>query len=269
MVIRLPRKTIAQQIVGEGSLVLGGGRALLLQLANKNVARGVYDHSDFKDRKLDRLFGTLRAAYGVIFGSAELGQQIGDTVYRIHERIVGDDYRANDPENLYWVHATLVDTALVAHNKFVGTLNERTEDAFYQEMRELAEVFGCPRDMHHSSIHTFRRWFYGELETAEITDQAREIADNVLHEPMPVQLRPAQPIVRFVTPGLLPASIREQYGFTWSASDKRRFGQFATMARTMNRAPWTMRSSLPNFFTWQVKQQFSQVPSRGTEQSID
>ena len=56
----------------EGVLLLGGGAALLLQLADPRVAHGVARHSDFQERPFDRLFGTLDYIYAVGFGDDEL-----------------------------------------------------------------------------------------------------------------------------------------------------------------------------------------------------
>ncbi len=56
----------------EGVLLLGGGAAILLQLADPRVARGVAQHSGFRERPLDRLLGTLDYVYAVGFGDDEL-----------------------------------------------------------------------------------------------------------------------------------------------------------------------------------------------------
>ncbi|HWR85066.1 MAG TPA: oxygenase MpaB family protein, partial [Rhodoglobus sp.] len=47
----------------EAILLAGGGAAILQQLANPVVAAGVAGHSDFAERPLDRLHGTLTYLY--------------------------------------------------------------------------------------------------------------------------------------------------------------------------------------------------------------
>src|SRR5437899_10937020 len=49
-------------------LVLGGGRALLLQIAHPLVAAAVADHSGFDRDPWERLWGTLDAVLNVTFG---------------------------------------------------------------------------------------------------------------------------------------------------------------------------------------------------------
>lgn len=52
-------------------MLLGGGRALLLQLAHPKVAAGVFEHSDFRDDPMKRLRRTLDATLALIFGTTE------------------------------------------------------------------------------------------------------------------------------------------------------------------------------------------------------
>src|SRR5205823_703140 len=43
-----PPDAVVRRVDGESVLLLGGGRALLMQLAHPLVARGVAEHSDFR-----------------------------------------------------------------------------------------------------------------------------------------------------------------------------------------------------------------------------
>jgi uncharacterized protein (DUF2236 family) len=52
----------------EGILLLGAGRALLLQLAHPLVAAGVAQHSGFTADPLGRLRRTLDTSYALVFG---------------------------------------------------------------------------------------------------------------------------------------------------------------------------------------------------------
>ncbi|MGH7855885.1 MAG: oxygenase MpaB family protein, partial [Candidatus Binatia bacterium] len=53
----------------EAVLLLGGGRALLMQIAHPLVAAGVADHSDFRTDSLGRLRRTLDAMLTITFGT--------------------------------------------------------------------------------------------------------------------------------------------------------------------------------------------------------
>jgi uncharacterized protein (DUF2236 family) len=62
--------------VGNSSLVplLGGGPAVLLQVAHPLVAAGVVDYSDYRRTLWRRLLRTLRALYLIMYGSKGLGR---------------------------------------------------------------------------------------------------------------------------------------------------------------------------------------------------
>ena len=47
--------SITRRVNRENVLFLGGGRALLMQLAHPQVAAGVDEHSDFRARPIHRL----------------------------------------------------------------------------------------------------------------------------------------------------------------------------------------------------------------------
>ena len=103
---------VIRRVGREGVLVLGGGRALSMQLAHPAVAAAVADHSDFESDPMKRLRATLEATYTIVFGTDEAAATTADVIKRVHDRVNGPTYRASDPALLCWVNATLTDTAL-------------------------------------------------------------------------------------------------------------------------------------------------------------
>src|SRR6476661_2280383 len=102
-----PEDAVIRRVGREGALVMGGGRALLMQLAHPSVAQGVAEHSDFEADPMARLRGTLEATYTIVFGTDEAAARTAASVHAVHDRVTGAGYRANDPELLCWVNATL------------------------------------------------------------------------------------------------------------------------------------------------------------------
>src|SRR5258708_7938737 len=99
----------------EAMLLLGAGpRALLLQLAHPQVAAGVADHSDFRTDPWARLRATLRSYLAIVYGTGTAARAEIRRLNALHRTITGPTYRARDPELSLWVHATLVDSTLVA-----------------------------------------------------------------------------------------------------------------------------------------------------------
>ena len=60
--------SITRRVNRENILLLGGGRALLMQLAHPKVAAGVDDHSDFRTHPIRRLRRTVLMTMAIVFG---------------------------------------------------------------------------------------------------------------------------------------------------------------------------------------------------------
>ena len=58
--------------------MLGGGRALLMQVAHPLVAAGVVAHSDYRENPWERLERTMSAVWTIVFGNrAEADRAVG------------------------------------------------------------------------------------------------------------------------------------------------------------------------------------------------
>jgi uncharacterized protein (DUF2236 family) len=216
-----PEDAIIRKVSAEGALLSGGGRALLMQVAHPLVAKGVAEHSDFASNPLRRLQGTLEATYTIVFGTDEEVARTTSAVHKVHERVVGDGYEANDPALLCWVNATLADTALRVYTTLVRPLSAADQERFYEESTLVAEALGCPRSSQPDDLADFHDYVHTMVGTLEVSDTARQVAASVLHPNLPWITGPAFAAFRFVTVGMLPAPLRRQYGFHWDGRRKR------------------------------------------------
>ena len=222
-------------MTAERLLVLGGGRALLLQIAHPIVAAGVADHRDRGRLSWDRLWGTLDAVLSIVFGDAQQVDAVGRRIGALHERVTGDrddrSYRALDHELLAWVHGTLVDSAFVTWERFVGPLSPVVRSRYYEEMKRFARVFGLPAEALPPDVRAFGPWFAEELAGLEVTDEARLLAEDVLRPPAPPILKPALALNRLVSVGLLPGGVREGFRLAWTPRHERAFSLAAAAIR--------------------------------------
>lgn len=220
-----PPGTVARRVNAETALILGGPRALLMQLAHPLVAAAVADHSDFPRDAFGRLANTLDLTLTVSFGDEQQRSAAAERVADTHMRVTGrrDDrrYRALDPELLLWVHATLVDSALVTHDRFVRSIGPAAQARYYEEMKRQALAFGVPEDRLPRSFERFRGYVDGMVATLDVTDEARALSLGVLSPPSPTSLRPLLRTMRFLTTGLLPERLRAEYGLTWDPRRQR------------------------------------------------
>jgi uncharacterized protein (DUF2236 family) len=218
--------------MGSSPLVplLGGGSAVLLQVAHPLVAVGVVEHSDYHDDLWKRLVGTLRALYLITFGTKEEAERAGQVVRTVHVRVhghtdrqlgvfpAGTPYSASDPALMLWVHATLVHSSLGIYHRYVRRLTVGEQEAYYREMAVVARIFGTPADAIPPTLTDFRDYLRGQLEGREIqvTQPAQKVAHVILRAPLPLPLRLLAPAHRLSTAALLPARLRHEYGLAWT-----------------------------------------------------
>ena len=215
----------------EAMLLLGAGpRALLLQLAHPLVAAGVDEHSDFRADPWRRLQGTLRSYLTIVYGTATAARAEIRRLNGLHRSIAGAGYTARDPDLALWVHATLVDTTIAAYDAWIQPLSREQRARYYAETLPIGRDFGVPADLLPPDLDAFECYLASMLAPdgpIRVSPVARDLADAVLHPPLgPVV--PALPAVpaRFYawtlwpSIGLLPVSVRIDYGFRWGPLER-------------------------------------------------
>jgi uncharacterized protein (DUF2236 family) len=214
----------------EAALLLGGPRALLMQLAHPLVAAGVDEHSDFRRDPLGRLWRTLDAMLRIVFGDRDTALTAARQIDAVHGHVrgalkigtcafpAGTRYEARDPELLLWVHATLVDSALATYERLIARLLPAQRAAFYTESKQLGELLGIPAERLPVEVDDFEQYLRGMISgpCLEVTPTARDLANAVLHPPIRLVPRLAGDAASIVTLALLPPILRERYGFRWS-----------------------------------------------------
>lgn len=236
--------SITRRVSRENVLLLGGGRALLMQLAHPKVAAGVDEHSDFRTHPIRRLRRTIRTTMAIVFGDRETALAAARSVNRVHARVRGRDYRALDPDLLLWVHATLVDSALVTYETFVQRLPAADREDFYQESKIVGELLGIPRDRFPGRLDEFDAYVDTMLSTGPVRvgPRATELAARVLRPR--VRLLPGPVMIPFeiITTGLLPSTLRAQYGLAWGPRRQRVFRlAMRTLPRLVAMTPPVLR----------------------------
>lgn len=213
-----------RELAAEPFPILGGGTALLLQLAHPKVALGVAEHSGFQASPFPRLLSTLDYLGMVVFGTRDDAHRVAWSAMRRHDAVRGDGYSAHDPELLLWVQATLFQISKQLHERFLGPLEPEKAEEYYQQMAQLAVLLGAPREALPDDAAAFDAYWTTMVTTLEVSDAAREQARAVL---FPAVFRwlawPAMVVFRLTTTGLLPDPIRRQYGLAWTPRRERLF----------------------------------------------
>ncbi|MCA4135446.1 oxygenase MpaB family protein [Arthrobacter sp. M4] len=217
-------------IGAESVLLAGAGRAILLQIANPEVGRGVAAHSNFAERPLDRLVNTLGYVYAVVYGTEEQLATVRRSVNRAHAPVRrradagSPGYSAFDPQSQLWVVATLYDTAVTIHEAVHGPLSEAAADRVYRDYARIGTTLQLPPDLWPQDRAAFHDYWDSAVQQLRPGADAVRVAHQLLHpRSAGAWLRLVMPLARFLTAGFLPAALREQFGLRWSARHQRRF----------------------------------------------
>ncbi len=219
----------------ETVLLLGGGSALLSQIAHPLVAAGVHEHSGFREQPVRRLYGTITAMQRMIYGPAPMALATAARIRGIHTRIngrlpfattsfpLGTRYDACDPQLLLWVHSTLVATAIETYESFFPALTVDERERYYEESTLIGRLLGLTRDDLPSGWNEFRRYYRSMLDGAEleVTPVTRELARHILNPPVSWVPHVGADLLSVATTALLPAALRERYALPWSGRRER------------------------------------------------
>jgi uncharacterized protein (DUF2236 family) len=240
-------RTINREIV----VLVGWGRAILLQLAHPLIAAAVSDASAFHSGVggyARRAHHTIGAMLDLTFGTADEAQRIVDRINGIHDRVnghlrtatgifpAGTPYSARDPRLLIWVHTTLVESLALTYEQLVGPLTAAQKDQFAAESAWLARELGAPADevpSDSAEVAAFMREMRARGEIS-VGDDARRMAAALMKAPI-VVAAPVFQASRLITAGLLPDDLRQAYGFLWNERRARRFERLTAAVRRTRR----------------------------------
>ena len=244
----------------EATLLLGAGpRAVLLQVAHPLVAEGVAAFSTFRSDPWARLDGTLRSYLRIVYGTTGAARGEIRRLNGLHRGVAGrvmdagaaarfgPAFTARDPELALWVHATLVDSPLVAVDRWTGHVPRDRRARFYAETLAVGRLLGIPDALLPADIEAFDSYMdamvapSGPVHPSAVS---RELAAAILRPPLaplarygPVagRLGPAAPAVArvlgavppgLVAPlmlpalGLLPPGVRTELGLAWGPAER-------------------------------------------------
>lgn len=217
----------------EAVIFLGGGRAALLQLAHPFVAQAIADHSTTRADPLGRFLRTFEHVFAMVYGDLDSALASAQRVRLIHERVLGvlpgrigpyaegTPYAANVPDALLWVHATLWDTSIQVYELVVGELSAETKDAYYQETKRFAALFGIPDDIVPPTWDDFQRYCQGMYGSPQLTVGTSAAAmGQFLLDPARTRLGPAWRWYATMTAGLLPERLRHAYGLDYGLLER-------------------------------------------------
>jgi len=253
---RRPPVAGIKDIAPEAVMLAGAGRAILLQLANPGVGYGVARHSNFVAAPLKRLHGTLSYIYALTNGTPEQQKLVKLQVQRSHRPVKGaataahPAYSASDPALQLWVAATLYDSGIQSYCALFPALDPDVAEVVYKDYGVLGTALGMPAELWPATRAEFARYWELQLAQLQVDETIKAVASELLAaKHAPLWVKAIMPLARFLTVGLLPAQVREMYGFSWSArQDKRLASMFKLAAVLVRTTPAFIRHAPMHFY---------------------
>ena len=216
----------------ESVVFLGAGRALLLQLAHPWVAEAIAAHYRSGLDRIDRFHRTFAVVYTMVFGSLDQAVAAARRLHRRHAAVTGtmsadtgpfargSPYRANDIAALRWVYATLIDTAVKAHDLVLPPLSAAERERYYAESKRFAALFGIagadlPPDWTAFAAYNEAMW---NSATLTIGAPARNIARQLLFGAQGAW--PVPHWYRAITAAMLPERLRADFGLPFGEAER-------------------------------------------------
>lgn len=216
--------SVSWRVNREAVILLGGGRAALLQLAHPFVAHAIAQHSATQSDPIGRFRRTFQNVFAMVFGDLDHAIDSARRVHAVHQKIRGaidqhvgafargDRYQANDEDALFWVHATLVDTALQVFQLVLGPLEAEERERYYRESRRFARLFGIPDrvmpDDHQGFVRYMERMLASDV--IAVSRPALEMRHFLFQPPRRLHT-PLAAWYRTFTAGLMPPSLRAPF----------------------------------------------------------
>jgi uncharacterized protein (DUF2236 family) len=232
------------QIYREPIILLGGVRALLLQVAHPAVADGVARFSNFKSDPFGRGYRTFAAMAMIYFGSKTQAEQTAQRLWRIHSAIRGEapePYSANRPDLLLWVLATLTDTTLRVYERVPSLrLTPDWPERFYEESKVAARLLGIPDEVYPLDLEAFETYFKTML-TSDVLgsmDTCQEVAQAIVQHP-----RVPKKLANLLAAGWLPAPLCKRLGIAVATNSELKLDQW------VGRVVWIYRL-IPKNLRW-------------------
>ena len=226
-------------------------------------------HSNFKQDPWGRLLRTLDYTTSVVYGGPDLAWDVGRRVREMHKRIKGvrpdgERYHALEPGPYAWVHATLAEAIVRAHNLFCRpALRPAETDRFWEEWRRMGRLIGVRyEDLPETwpgLLAYFDRMVAEELEDTGAAQDVLTSLINPTAPPLPgmpdwvwgVVSWPSTRAGSLATLGMLPPNLRDRLGVEWTPSRERRFRRMAAITRRARPLmPPQARNFGPHYLRW-------------------
>lgn len=190
-------ESMTWRIHAHRSMLVGGLRALFVQMLHPLAMAGVAEHSSYREDPLGRLARTGRFVATTTYGTSSAAERAIEGVRAVHGRVHGialdgRPYDARDPALLSWVHNVEVESFLTAYRTYGPPTSDAEADRYVDEMRVLGAALGA--DDLPTTAAGLHEWVRGHREVAA-SPAAHAAVRFLMLPPLPLATRPAYGVI--------------------------------------------------------------------------
>ncbi|MGZ5354175.1 MAG: oxygenase MpaB family protein [Actinomycetota bacterium] len=254
--------SVSWKVHREVTVLFGGARAVLMQAAHPLVIAGARETRFYERNPWRRLQRTLLLTYTLTFGTKAEADAAAEQINDVHARIHGVDevtrlpYDALDPDLLLYVHACLIESALLFERLTIGRLDAEGRQRFHEEQMLAAEMMRVPRALIPPTIAGLRAYLRAVESSGllRVSDSAAKVAALFETPPREAEWRPVLKGVSRLAFGTLPAPVRRMYGIELTSARRRAMrAAFASLRALHPLLPPRYRYIAP-YQEWRLRQ---------------
>lgn len=252
-------QSLSWHMTKERALLVGGGRALMLQACHPLVGAGVHQHSAFQSDPWSRLSRTSDFYLSLVYAKGEDIVLLNQWLHRAHQGVQGispggKPYRADQPDLMLWVQATLADSVAWAWQQIWGELRPDQLERYWQEQKIIGQAIGVEMDQLPEKWSGFQQWMDDQSRHLEKTPAGQAVMDHLQHLPVALPGIPriiwngSLPLSRTVSRRAiqagLPSHLRREFGLEWTTEQEQDWQKTCRrLARVLRYIPSPLRHS--------------------------
>lgn len=225
-----PSLPLLCRVAAESVTYSSGLTAVLLQIAQTGVGKGVGRHSNFSTRLLERTQNTAIFIYVMVFGNDTERQLFRNFVTLAHKNVNDKrskqtpTYDALDPDLQLWVAATMYVSMLSSYEKIFGALPEEQQEQIYQEFSTFGTALQVPLTLWPANRAAFQKYWDAMIASLVVPKEAYQTTRDLFqpkYNTLPLRLAillfMTRPFNISVAAEELPEHVGVQFGLrrTW------------------------------------------------------
>jgi uncharacterized protein (DUF2236 family) len=141
----------------------------------------------------------------------------GTAAWEIEDETIYKPYCAGDPDLLFWVLATMIDTTLIVTEKIKGKIPLKEKEQFFEESKITAQLMGIPLEHYPENLDAFYLRYNDIVNdnTLLVGKSGAAISKAIFNLPFPIRA-----FLKLIAGGFLPMHISNQFGLKLSQFSK-------------------------------------------------